>query len=554
MHSISRHLAALVLGAFVLSTHALSGKVLTPSARGVAAIAVQLQSTGATTTTDASGAWAFATTGVEPDPVGERLLVREGAIQVRLARPTRLRLEVRDAHGALLAPRVDRLLDLGTTTFHPLEGMEGNGIRFVHLRLGDEVQVFRAFRLGSDPTPRLQALGAARSVATTDTVLIRSGATLLAKVGFTSGAANVPDVVLAKRTFKGSITANGLAVGSVRLDLVPSKGATTTLNPSYAAGAYDASSEWILHDPARTWVATVKVLDAAGGQLATTTRSFGDAVESVTFDALSLVAPTVPVPPADLKASIDWVWENRIKDPTEANALKFYNFLMDQIVAEKGNLYVCVRWESKTKVTAAQRAKFEPMTSRAINNWTKWLKGYDGWPYDSVKVKIVGWAVADASTLDATGLTVPVYVNGGLESEGKAAPICPDACNRDRFHNTGKVVTTYPNCKAPDHRFDITLWGTDGFQGGAGGDWGSRTGASYILSVLDAQEPHIVEHEFGHGFSLPDFYDADQFPPGGLPKAIMQAGASAVITDWDGWMLRRVWTEMKKAEPTRFVL
>jgi hypothetical protein len=553
MKTIPRSLVLLILGAGIAQVQAVTGKVATPAGRGVAGIAVTLQSTGANTTTDAAGAYSFATTSTEQGAAADRILVRDGAMQVRLAQPTRIRMEVRDAQGSLVVPRLDRELDQGTTTLHPLQGVEGNGIRFIHLRLGDEVQVYRAFRMGSDPTPRYQAVGAARSLAATDTLLFRSGATLLAKVGFASGASTVPDVVLVKRTFKGSITTNGLAVGSVRLDLAPSKGTTTSSSPTYAAGAYDAASDWMLHDPARTWVATVKVLDAAGGQLATTTRSFGDAVESVTFDAMSLVSPTVPAPPADLKASIDWVWENRIKDPTEANALKFYNFLMDQIVAEKGNLYVCVRWESKTKVSAAQRAKFEPMTSRAINNWTKWLKGYDGWPYDSVKVKIVGWAVADASYLDATGLTVPVYVNGGLESEGKAAPICPDACNRDRFHNTGKVVTTYPNCKAPDHRFDITLWGTDGFQGGAGGDWGSRTGASYILSVLDAQEPHIVEHEFGHGFSLPDFYDADQFPPGGLPKAIMQAGASSVITDWDGWMLRRVWTEMKKAEPTRFV-
>lgn len=35
----------------------------------------------------------------------------------------------------------------------------------------------------------------------------------------------------------------------------------------------------------------------------------------------------------------------------------------------------------------------------------------------------------------------------------------------------------------------------------------------------------------GHGFFLPDFYEPQDMPPGGLPKTIMRAGNSADRTD-----------------------
>jgi hypothetical protein len=463
-----------------------------------------------------------------------------------------VRLEVRDARGALEGAVLERVFPQGFTRLDALEGARSQGLHFVRVQAGSEIRTYRVLQTGSAARVELAAAGRSQAIAATDSLIVKTGATLIAKVGFTTGVTTAPDIVLVRRTIGGPVTLNGQTVGSVTLGLAPSAGAAQTLSPTFASGAWSVTTPWALHKPGVTWTGTVKILDGSKAVLGTGTASFADNIEKVTFTTVSLAAATVPQPPAELKSSIDWVWENRIKDPAEANALGFYNYLFDQIWAEKGNLYVCVRWESKTKVTAAQRAKFEPMASRAINNWTRWLKSYDGWPYDTVNVKIVGWAVADAAYLDATGLTVPVYVNGGLESEGKSAPICPDACNRDRFHDRGKVTTTYPNCKSPDKPFDITLWGTDGFQGGAGGDWGSRTGASYILSVLDTKEPHIIEHEFGHAFSLPDFYEAADLPPGGLPTAIMRAGNSAVITDWDGWMLRRVWTEIKKAEPSRF--
>ena len=50
-------------------------------------------------------------------------------------------------------------------------------------------------------------------------------------------------------------------------------------------------------------------------------------------------------------------------------------------------------------LTLEQRQQFEKLVSDCINGWNDWLKGWDGWKYDHVDVKIVGWAVLDKSVL-----------------------------------------------------------------------------------------------------------------------------------------------------------
>lgn len=234
--------------------------------------------------------------------------------------------------------------------------------------------------------------------------------------------------------------------------------------------------------------------------------------------------------------SIDWVWNNRVQAPVS----KFYNLMFDQIFDNGGYLNFIVRWESNETVTAAQRDAIEEMLNRQVNKWMgDWLTGYDCWPFDRVQVNVVAWAVANRRTLlwndnewDGT-----VYV--GYYEEG--APHGPKACNRF-YHQDGN----YPQCST--EHFDMALWGTRGFGGGAGGDWGQRVSSTYILENLYSENVHILLHEMGHSNGLPDFYNAREFPPastGGLPPSIMQAGAATYVTPWDGWMLRRVYSELK---------
>ena len=89
---------------------------------------------------------------------------------------------------------------------------------------------------------------------------------------------------------------------------------------------------------------------------------------------------------------------------------------------------------------------------------------------------------------------------------------------------------------------DQSLWLTDGFQGGAGGDWGQRVGSDYFLDAMNQEDIHIVLHEMGHTFALDDFYD---WTPTGISAFIMNAGAATKITEFDAWMARDWWRNLK---------
>ena len=88
--------------------------------------------------------------------------------------------------------------------------------------------------------------------------------------------------------------------------------------------------------------------------------------------------------------------------------------------------------------------------------------------------------------------------------------------------------------------------------GGCGGDWGQRLSDTAYLNMLDGTGIHVLEHEIGHGFGMTDFYggegESNGFPPGGFPggeNSLMMAGSAMKITDFDGWMLRYMWSKIK---------
>ena len=112
---------------------------------------------------------------------------------------------------------------------------------------------------------------------------------------------------------------------------------------------------------------------------------------------------------------------------------------------------------------------------------------------------------------------------------------------------------TNKNYDYGDCRFDMYAWVTDGWGfGGVGGDWGQRTSYDQWIGMR-----HMILHEVGHGLSLPDFYEEWKTPDlgsgifGSTIKSIMIAGNSTVITDWDKWMLRYTWSQLK-ADTNRF--
>ncbi|KAF5970369.1 endoglucanase type F [Fusarium coicis] len=173
-----------------------------------------------------------------------------------------------------------------------------------------------------------------------------------------------------------------------------------------------------------------------------------------------------------------------------------------QIMANKGYLNICVRWDSSASITAAERTKIASAYNAQYQKWFKWLYGYNGFPYDEVEVNVVAYAVKDKSQLQGSTDGYELYTE--LDADG--VPMCPVACARDA-HLDGD----YSNCEAgADRHYDHSLWLKDGLEGGFGHDWGQEVGL----------------YDWTHT---------------GITKFIMLAVASMEIIDFDGWMSRNWW-------------
>ncbi|PWG13672.1 hypothetical protein DF268_10280 [Streptomyces sp. V2] len=241
-------------------------------------------------------------------------------------------------------------------------------------------------------------------------------------------------------------------------------------------------------------------------------------------------------PPAHLVQPLNEVWNH--VESTYPNLYGFRNYGWDQVMANRGSVNYCVRWESDAPVSAALRDRIHAGLKREFAKWMAAMldngTGTNAWPYTTVPVNIVGWAVRDRATLQWTDNSVDIYVNNINEG----APQCSPDCGRF-FHQDGD----YSRCPGGAARhYDQSLWLTKGWTGGAGGDWGQRVGQEYFVNALGQENIHIYLHEVGHTFGLDDFYD---WTPTGQCCFLMKAGSAAQITEFDQWMLRDFWRHLK---------
>ncbi|GAB3078792.1 cellulose-binding domain-containing protein [Micromonospora schwarzwaldensis] len=250
--------------------------------------------------------------------------------------------------------------------------------------------------------------------------------------------------------------------------------------------------------------------------------------------------PTTPPPtsgwspPTNLVGPLNQVWQHVEQTYNNGNPLGFRNYGWDQLFANRGAINYCVRWDSSATVTAAQRDQVQAALARQYKKWMNVMAGHNGFPYSDVPVKVVGWAVRDRNQLQWSDNSVDIYVNNIREN----APQCSEPCGR-YFNQNGQ----YPNCPGgATHHYDHSLWLTDGFGGGAGGDWGQRVGREYFMGNLGSDNIRILLHETGHTYGLDDFYDWDPLPGQGF---IMKAGSATTITEFDIWMLRDWWRHLK---------
>jgi hypothetical protein len=236
-------------------------------------------------------------------------------------------------------------------------------------------------------------------------------------------------------------------------------------------------------------------------------------------------------PPSNLVNPLNEVWAHE----TATYTPNFKNYGYDQLIAAGGTAKVCVRWESTSQtVTEAQRTQVQTAIQRSYKKWIDWLVGFEGFPYTTVPLSVVGWAVSNPNLLQGSTSGIDIYTtkdSGGI-------PECDPRCGRF-FHQDNN----YSQCPGGAARhYDFSVWLTPGFSGGAGGDWGARIATEYFMSNLNTENIHILLHELGHYFALDDFYD---WTPTGVTNFIMLAGSATQITDFDGWMLRDWWRHLK---------
>lgn len=142
-------------------------------------------------------------------------------------------------------------------------------------------------------------------------------------------------------------------------------------------------------------------------------------------------------PPSNLVTPLKQVWDHEIK--TYSDPLGFKNYGYDQVIDGKGKINYCVRWEGTATVTAAQRAKVETAIRRQFSKWIAILAGFEKFPYKTVDVNVVGWAVKNKSQLQGDTSGIQVYTT----TDSGGIPECDPKCGRF-FHQNND----YSQCAA----------------------------------------------------------------------------------------------------------
>jgi hypothetical protein len=250
-----------------------------------------------------------------------------------------------------------------------------------------------------------------------------------------------------------------------------------------------------------------------------------------------------------MQETIDITWQEmtgELEGTTGARdsggAIQNYdNWALDHVMGGKGTLNFCVRWDSDEPVSATLRDQVEDALERGVNAWFSALNGYDCFPYQNIDVKVSGWATFDRSTFEwEDDNVVPLYIN----QLGDGAPACPTDCSR-YAHPDGDYQ--FPDCEGGSaNRWDQELWLTEDYDSPNGWAWGQHVDRQGFTDRVTGALYHIWLHEYGHGIGFPDYYDWDAWAPGiDAPACVMNAGAAIDVTEWDKWMFRRTWSELR---------
>ena len=274
--------------------------------------------------------------------------------------------------------------------------------------------------------------------------------------------------------------------------------------------------------------------------------------------------------PSEYITACDWVWNNRIYDDENEDWMKDYATIYDQLIAGNGTIQYLIRWDSYQTITLEQRQKLETVLNDALNKWNDCLEGYENWPFSDVTVKIVGWSVLDADSLQDIQPDEVVYIEtmdstmrdyiieASMAADASAIPTLEPSEPTDlsRYVHWSDKSWTYNG--SYDNRYDMFLEGINGLinEGGFGWHYGQYLSSDSILGLIDGTtSQHVLLHEMGHGFGFPDYYggigDSDGIPPGDFPGgegSVMEAGRAFQITAFDTWFARYAWSKLSAQE------
>ncbi|KAH7125685.1 hypothetical protein B0J11DRAFT_568429 [Dendryphion nanum] len=232
-------------------------------------------------------------------------------------------------------------------------------------------------------------------------------------------------------------------------------------------------------------------------------------------------------PPSKMVTALDQVWKQTMKENPQG--LQDKNWIIDQLIANQGNINYCVRWNHDGKSTAAARAATVTALQRSMQKWFDVLVGFEGFPLTKLNVSVVGYAVKNKNQLEGDISKLDVYTT----KDPDGVPECDVRCYRGA-HLDGNL-SQCPGGK--ENRYDISLWldkSLQGQMGGYGYNWGQELGPDYFLNNVNNDNIHILLHEIGHGFGLL-----------GQTNFIMMAGSATEVTEFDAWMLRDWWRKLK---------
>jgi hypothetical protein len=234
-------------------------------------------------------------------------------------------------------------------------------------------------------------------------------------------------------------------------------------------------------------IANIRV-DASGQQTPRTVPPVtkGTLTNAPRADRSKSIAETTWNPPKYLIADLDAI---RGKTTQTYGQRLFKGTGFHQVLSNKGYINYCVRWDSTSVATSEQRAQVNASIQKQYKKWMDVMKGFMGWPYDEVKVNIIGWAAKNASLLPGPSDGYKIFT----DKDAQGVPVCDMKCSRAR--RPSNYATSCPDGKGK--HYDNELWLKDGLKGGKGNFNFQQVGKEYYLGEMakGKDDIHIYLHE-----------------------------------------------------------